>query len=752
MTDVVLGAGPTEWAHFVALGLTADMLPVVADTSLPLSPDSKLKTMGKLPSYVKHDGTVVGFGKWTQYVADEAAVRRWAKDSRLGICLQTREVRAIDIDVEDEALAQQLADTLELILGPLPWRMRAGSARRLALVRCPGELHKRSAKNGEHLIEFLATGQQCVVVSTHPSGQRYEWPAGLPETIPEASEAELLGAWDAIVAELGGDAQVEGASVVLDKPRRAADALPDPVTAYQDALGRVRGYGSDGRVFMECPMAAQHGADNGETETCWFPPGVGGRAEGGFECRHRSHGKIGTSLFLSLIGFAQASMADEFEVVSAPAAPVGIALEALEPGQVLWQPFVTDAPWPNFGQDKNGKIQCTNTKVVAALSRPDICEARIGYDAFKALTMIEWASEAGSWRPFRDTDYIRLKVALETRGFTKIPTDMVKEAVGRVAEIHEFDSAIQWVSGLKWDGVPRIERFFVDCFSVEDTPYSRAVGRYAWTALAGRALRPGCKADMTPVLIGGQGLRKTSGVQAMCPTTDAFVELALDIHDDNLARKIRGKLVGEIGELRGMAGKDGDAIKQWFSRTHEEWTPKYREYSVTFPRRLLMLGTGNNSEFLDDETGARRFLPMTVLGLVDTARIARERDQLWAEGRAAFCSAGHEVEWRDAEALAKEQHHQYTISDDWAPAVLDWLARDPMEGTESPTRGEGLIRVADVLTGAIGLQLARIGKREQMRMAKVLTNLGYVRDTKWLDGKVQKVWRKASQADCAEFA
>lgn len=88
-----------------------------------------------------------------------------------------------------------------------------------------------------------------------------------------------------------------------------------------------------------------------------------------------------------------------------------------------------------------------------------------------------------------------------------------------VADENPFDSAIEWLNGVDWDGVPRVKTFFETYFDVEPSEYTSAVSLYAWTALAGRVLSPGCKADMVPVLVGEQGCGKSTGIAALCPNT-----------------------------------------------------------------------------------------------------------------------------------------------------------------------------------------------------------------------------------------
>ena len=226
-------------------------------------------------------------------------------------------------------------------------------------------------------------------------------------------------------------------------------------------------------------------------------------------------------------------------------------------------------PLPAFERDKQGKILPTVTNAVSALLRHDFCDAQIAHDEFKDTTMVAWAAEH-EWRPLRDTDYTRLRGVLERRGFKNPGRELVRDAVMQIAEDNRFDSAIQWAEGLTWDGVPRVAGFLTKYMSAPGGGYAQSVSCYMWTAMAARCLVPGAKCDMVPVLVGGQGTGKSTGVMAMSPEPDSYVEVNLEHRDDNLARSLRGKLVGELGELRGLATKDAEAIKAWITRTHEE--------------------------------------------------------------------------------------------------------------------------------------------------------------------------------------
>lgn len=381
------------------------------------------------------------------------------------------------------------------------------------------------------------------------------------------------------------------------------------------------------------------------------------------------------------------------------------------------------AEWPPMDRDAKGKVEPTVNNALKALRRPDICGAHLGQDDFKDSVCISWGGD-GSWRPLRDTDYTRLREMLEQRGFKKPGRELVRDAVLQVAEDNRFDSAIQWAQGLRWDGVARVEDFLARYMGVVADGYASSVSRYLWTALAGRLLVPGCKADMVPVLVGGQGTGKSTGVMAMAPEPDAYVELNLEVRDDNLARSLRGKLVGELGELRGLNSKEAEAIKAWVTRTHEEWIPKYVEFATKFPRRLVFIGTTNSDEFLADDTGERRWLPVEV-GTVCVDAIERDRDQLWAEAVVLFKRGG--VQWRDALEMGATKHDAYKVTDAWQDTIERWLALDDMDDTAGLPRGHQPFKIDNVLASALGLSVDRVSMREQKRAASVLRRLGYVK-------------------------
>ena len=120
----------------------------------------------------------------------------------------------------------------------------------------------------------------------------------------------------------------------------------------------------------------------------------------------------------------------------------------------------------------------------------------------------------------------------------------------------------------------------------------------------------------------------------------------------------------------------------------------------------------------------RRWLPVKVGDCIDTDGIRRDRLQLWAEARDLFELLG--VEYREAEDLARNVHQEHMVTDPWSEAVQAWLDMvDPMTGLTA--RASNYLQIGEVLKDALGIEAKHVGKREEMRMGKVLQELGFVR-------------------------
>lgn len=311
MSTTNWGASPEDWETMsVMLGLTQDLLPVVSNPKATISPASKMKGIGKTPSCYNGNGQVIGISAWTRKRATPEEIEAWAEQSDFGICIQSRTVRALDIDVTDAELAAKIAEVILTRLGSLPERFRSNSTKSLFALRLPGDFTKRVIKTEHGIIEFLATGQQFISHGTHPSGVRYEWSDGGPFSIPEISTEKFENLWLDLEAQFAVESAVTSTPSVKTE-KLAATSANDPVAVFLHEHSHVLDEDrATGRLDIVCPFADEHTGEGAPSATSYFPAMTGGYALGHFDCKHAHCEHRTDEEFKDKLGIAPAGLND----------------------------------------------------------------------------------------------------------------------------------------------------------------------------------------------------------------------------------------------------------------------------------------------------------------------------------------------------------------------------------------------------------------------------------------------------------
>lgn len=205
------GASKELWQHLADAGLAADLLPVVCDPSVPISRNSKLQSLGKVPSAIDSQGMAHGIRGWTSKFATADEIATWSNDDRLGICLQTRIYKVFDVDVEEKALADLVKGLLIPMIAQMagvspssvPLRFRQNSNKFALIVRCDAVMPKRViAMRGSNRIEFLGNGQQAMIAGMHPSGSQVQLEV-IPTEAPNLTPEQINLIWQRLQEEFG---------------------------------------------------------------------------------------------------------------------------------------------------------------------------------------------------------------------------------------------------------------------------------------------------------------------------------------------------------------------------------------------------------------------------------------------------------------------------------------------------------------------------------------------------------------------
>lgn len=341
----------------------------------------------------------------------------------------------------------------------------------------------------------------------------------------------------------------------------------------------------------------------------------------------------------------------------------------------------------------------------------------IAYNAFSSKIVKRRAAPyGGGTGEWSDLDDARVVMWLAEQYNLRTKAAGVIEAVSVVANDHAFHPVREYLQGLEWDRVPRLEGWLSLIFGVPMSPYTMKVGKRWMISAVARVMEPGCKADAVLILEGAQGAGKSTALAIL--GGDWFMDTPFNLGDKDGFQVIRGKWIIELGELDSFNKAESTRAKQFFSASVDTYRESYGRRVLDVPRQCVFAGTTNQEEYLKDTTGNRRYWPVTCQK-VELEALRELRDQLWAE--AVFRYQAGECWWvqrEEADQFAEEQDARYTV-DAWEYPIREWL--------EDPASGE-TVTADRILQGALKLDYGHWGRPEQIRVGYIMQRLGWRRE------------------------
>ena len=310
----------------------------------------------------------------------------------------------------------------------------------------------------------------------------------------------------------------------------------------------------------------------------------------------------------------------------------------------------------------------------------------------------------------------RLWLLVDERFQFQPPRELFQTVVADAARRDAHHPVRDHLDALRWDGVPRIGRWLATYGGAKDTAYTRAVGELVLVAAVRRVRRPGEKFDEMLVLESPQGTNKSTALKVLA-TRDAWFtdDMPLNADTKRVIEALSGKWIVEAGELKGLKKGGVDHLKSFLSRTHDKARMSYDRLEREVPRQCIIIGTTNDSRYLRDTTGNRRFWPVAVTGF-DLDALRRDRDQLWAEAAAREAEGGairlDPALWADA---AAEQDARL-VEDPWFERLHTAL------GEEAP----GKIKSADAWE-IVGRPPGQQTQDDNARLGDAMRRLGFRR-------------------------
>ena len=332
--------------------------------------------------------------------------------------------------------------------------------------------------------------------------------------------------------------------------------------------------------------------------------------------------------------------------------------------------FETADDWESLLQlDKKGQIKNTLTNI-AIILRHDPNLQSIVFNQFKnmidVIGQLPWRQVKPGWG---DADLACAKMYFERIYGIWSPTKFKDALLGVVSSERVYHPVKEYLDGLSWDGVERLDTLLIDYLGAEDTPYVRAVTRKTFVAAVARIYEPGTKFDSILVLNGPQGIGKSTFFARLGREWYSDSLAISDMKDKTAAEKLQGYWILELGELAGIRKMDVETVKSFVTRTDDKYRHAYGVNVESHPRSCVIVGsTNSDGGFLRDITGNRRFWPVRVLGdgkykpwdLIDV-------DQIWAEA----------IEWY---RLGEELFLKGELAEEAVSQQRDAMEADDREG------------------------------------------------------------------------
>lgn len=311
-----------------------------------------------------------------------------------------------------------------------------------------------------------------------------------------------------------------------------------------------------------------------------------------------------------------------------------------------------------------------------------------------------------------------------------VQTSVTKEWILSVARKNTVDPLKEYLEGLTWDGVGRIDTWLEDfCHARtvnadgEDiSKWIRTISARWCIAAVARALMPGCKVDNVLILEGVQNLGKSSLFKAL--GGEWFVDDKINIGDKDSKMLAAQTWICELGELASLQRGETDTQKAFFTQAWDKFRPPYGAVMETFPRRCIFVGTVNPDEcergYLKDRTGNRRYWPVYCESSIDVAGVRAVRDQLFAE--AVYRYRAGEKWWLDQ--IESEGFERSVTADRVEGDSETLLAAIRFWWSKTLQNRPAEVSMHTVAV-AVGMDPARMSKADETKLGRALRTLKF---------------------------
>lgn len=223
--------------------------------------------------------------------------------------------------------------------------------------------------------------------------------------------------------------------------------------------------------------------------------------------------------------------------------------------------------------------------------------------------------------------------------------------------------------------------------------------------------------DFIIVLKGKQGIGKTQWIKSLMPK-----EHLNEFFKDGVILKLKEKdsiienmsyWIIELGEFgKSLKESDRDELKTFIGKSYDEYRTPYTRTAVKNARHTYMIASINDSEFLRDATGNRRYVVLEVDKLNFKHNI--DVDLLWGELLTLYKSGEYSTFLTEEETtIVLEKNNEYLVRSDEQILLEEYIPFAQPQEQWKPITCSSLVKYIEEESGKKNISVRKIGKALQ---------------------------------------